>query len=530
MRITASPLKKYKTVKEYKDFLTRFNNLEDNIEKIKFNRLLCRTDLFWLIWYACSRKDVAQQWLLDRCKEVEAEPNGHLDLWARNHYKSTIITFGKTIQDILGSHGEEPLPEWERELTAGIFSITRPLAKGFLKQVKQEFERNQLLKSIFPDILYEKPEAQSPKWSEDEGIIVKRKSNPKEATLEAWGLIDGQPTGKHFVLRIYDDVVNEKSVTTPEMIAKTTQQWQMSSNLGTRGGIVRYIGTRYHANDTYAFMLENEIATPRLYPATEDGTIDGKPVFLNQDELEEKRRNQGSYVFSCQMLQNPVADSIANFKQEWIKYFGSFQKGDKVANIYITVDPAHSKKKTSDYTVMCVIACCADGNYYLIDMIRDRLSLKERTEKLFELHRHWRPIAVGYERYGLQSDIEHIRCEMDNINYHFNVIELAGKVSKEDRIRKLQPLFEHGRFWMPYQIIKNNYEGKKQNLIDIFIKQEYLSFPVSAHDDMLDAMARILEDDLNVVFPSEDYIEQEKNSHYYESYLYNDTRSTVTGY
>ena len=109
-----------------------------------------------------------------------------MDLWAREHYKSTIITFGKTIQDILASHGDDPLDEWQDfyEPTFGIFSHTRPIAKGFLNQIKVEFEGNTLLQSVFPDILYSDPKGQSPKWSEDSGLVVKRKSNPKESTIE----------------------------------------------------------------------------------------------------------------------------------------------------------------------------------------------------------------------------------------------------------------------------------------------------------------------------------------------------------
>jgi hypothetical protein len=34
-----------------------------------------------------------------------------------------------------------------------------------------------------------------------------------------------------------------------------------------------------------------------------------------------------------------------------------------------------------------------------------------------------------------------------------------------------------------------------------FIEQEYSAFPVCAHDDMLDCMSRILDDDMGVIFP-----------------------------
>src|SRR5688572_9601031 len=86
-------------------------------------RQLCTDDLFFLLTIGCKRKDIDRDWLYDRCREVEAEPDGHLDLWAREHYKSSIITFGKSIQDIL----KDP------DVTIGIFSHTRPIAKDFLK-------------------------------------------------------------------------------------------------------------------------------------------------------------------------------------------------------------------------------------------------------------------------------------------------------------------------------------------------------------------------------------------------------------
>jgi predicted phage terminase large subunit-like protein len=453
-------------------------------------RRLAQEDLFFLLTIGCKRRDINRDWLYERCREVEASPDGHLDLWAREHYKSTIITFGKSIQDVL----KDP------DTTIGIFSHTRPIAKGFLGQIKTELEQNAFLKNLFSDILYQDPQKQSPKWSLDLGLRVKRTSNPKEETFEASGLVDGQPTGKHFRLRVYDDVVTKESVTTPEQIKKTTDAWEMSLNLGSSGGSARYIGTRYHQKDTYQIMIDRGSVIPRIKPATIDGELDGDPVFLSREELALKRRDMGPYTFGSQMLQNPVADKAMGFKEEWLKYYDDL--GDTAAwNKYILVDPASKKKATSDYTVMAVIGLAPDGNYYLIDAIRDRLNLTQRAKKLFELHAKHEPIAVGYEQYGLQADIEHVQYVMEQKSYRFEVIEIGGSVPKVDRIQKLVPVFEQKRFYLPKYLRFIDYEGKSQDFVKLFIDDEFLSFPVSTHDDMLDCIARILDPGLGAQFP-----------------------------
>jgi phage terminase large subunit-like protein len=453
-------------------------------------RKLCREDLFFLIVIGFKRKDVNKDWLYARCREVEAAPDGHLDLWAREHYKSTVITYAKTIQDILNNP----------EITVGIFSHTRPIAKGFLDQLKRELESNTFLQNLFPEILYKNPKSESSCWSLDNGILVKRSTNPKEKTVEAWGLVDGQPTSKHFSLLVYDDVVTRESVTTPDQIKKVTDAWALSLNLGAHGGKRRYIGTRYHFNDTWRDIMERKAAVPRIHAATLDGKVDGKPAFLSKESLEEKRREQGSYVYACQMLQNPVADNAMGFKEEWLKFY-DHQPKLPLCNTYILVDPASEKKDTNDYTVMTVIALAQDQNYYLIDGIRDRMNLTERTKKLFELVRKYRPLNVGYEKYGLQSDIEHIEYVMEQENYRFKITKLGGPIPKEDRIRKLVPLFESFRFWLPHKLFFVDYERQAKDFVRTFVQDEYLAFPVSVHDDMLDCIARVVDNDLAAKFP-----------------------------
>lgn len=460
-------------------------------------RLLLRHDLFYLLVYGMNRKDMDRDWLFARCREVQENPDNHLDLWAREHYKSTIITIGLTILNVL----QNP------DITVGIFSHTRPIAKAFLRQIKREWETNRLLQAYFPFIAPpEKSEARTRTWSEDGGLIVRRSGNPKEATLEAWGLVDGQPTGKHFCLLIYDDVVTLESVTTPEQIKKTTDAWRLSLNLGARGGNLRMIGTRYHASDTYHLIMDQGSVTPRLHPATQDGRPDGKAVFLTEEVLKKKRRDMGSYVFACQMLQNPLADNAMGFKKEWFQTLPSdtaikpgFCAG---MNRYILVDPASSKKEGSDYTSMWVVGLNHDGFYYVLDGVHDRLALHERAEALFCLHRKHRPLAVGYEQYGIQADIEHIKYRMEHENYRFSIQALGGAMAKADRIRRLVPVFEQGRMWFPHRLPYIKADRTVSDLVQDFYRSEYLNFPVAEHDDMLDCLSRILDSKLGAVFPS----------------------------
>ena len=444
-------------------------------------RNLCLTDLYFLLVYGLGRPDADSDFVFARCREVQASPNGHLDLWAREHFKSSIVTCALTIQDILN----------DPDVTVGIFSHTRPIAKAFLRQIKREFESNDRIKEWFPDVLWANPRKEAPKWSEDEGIIVKRKGNPKEATIEAWGLVDGQPTSKHFRVLDYDDVVTRESVTTPEMIDKTTEAWELSTNLGTANGVRRITGTRYHFNDSYKAIMSRGAAKPRIYAATVDGTVDGEPVLMTREMLAKKRQDMGPYTFGSQLLLNPTADETQGFREPWLRKYRNVTRDGM--NLCILVDAASEKKGSSDYTAMLVLGFNADQNIYVVDMIRDRLNLSQRTESLFTLHRKWKPDRVGYEKYGLMADTEHMRSEMERRNYRFQIVELGGAMPKNDRIKRLIPYYEQGRVWLPETLYRTDYQGRAVDLVNAFIEEEYKAFPVGLHDDMLDAEARMFD-------------------------------------
>lgn len=487
---------------------------------------LGKGDRFFLAVHILNRPDIIHPWLYARVREVEAEPDGRLDLWFREGYKSTIITFFGIIQEIL----RDP------EITIGIFSFNKPVARKFLKQIKYELETNEKLKQLYPGILYADPQKESPSWSEDGGLVVKRRGNPKEPTLSSSGVVDGQPTGAHMVLRVYDDLVTVDSVTSPEMVTKTLEAWSLSNNLAARGadGLSRFqmVGTRYHLADPYHSMIEMGAVKPRIYPATDNGLRDGNPVFLSPATWAEKKKVMTTTVLAAQMLQNPAAGTAAIFDKAWLKFMDI---RPATLNVYILVDPASSKKKGSDRTAMYVIGVDAASNYWLLDGYHHRMGLSERWRNMKSLRKVWmampgvQSVVTGYERFGSTSDLEFFELEMQRDKEFFEIKELAwpreGPGSKIDRVQRLEPAFRAGRFFLPAVIptrevngvyvpveTKNQLamraqgqafrvyspthrkdeEGRLYSL-NKMVLDEYLTFPYSLHDDGLDSISRIFD-------------------------------------
>ena len=455
---------------------------------------LGKLDLFFFIVYILNRKDLNTDWHFDRMREIQAEPNGRLDLWFRGSGKTSIITHGMTIWNIM----QDP------EVTFGICSWSRRAAIDIVKAIKTELESNELLKSLYPEVLYANPESESVRWTEEKGLVVKRKGTKREATVEGTGL-DTQATGRHWDYIVYDDIVSVNNVTSNEVIKNTTDALLTSFNLVSRNGQKRFIGTRYHAIDTYDYLIKNKIVKTRIYAATLDGTPDGEPCeIITREQLEEKRHEMSPFIFSAQMLLNPVADDERRFNPQLFQYYVKSSLDKMVKNVYITVDAANSKKKSSDYTAMAVLAVDSLENIYLVDLVKDKLNLDERKKKLFELVRKYRPLAVGYEKYALMTDIDYIRKAQEQENVRFPINELCGRLSKVDRVDAFVPKFQNRKFYMPESLDYTDYEGRNHDLIDE-LKYEMINFP-RGHDDCIDAISRIVDPSLGVVYPVEERI------------------------
>jgi len=193
-----------------------------------------------------------------------------------------------------------------------------------------------------------------------------------------------------------------------------------------------------------------------------------------------------------------VGGETQTFNPAWHKTISAAQLQDhdwlRHLKLYMVVDPANSKHKKSDYTVMLVVGLAIDRNWYVIDGIRDRMNQAERCDAAFDMVCKWTPVSrircVGWEHYGLQTDLEYISDKMKKRNYRFRIEPLGGNVRKEDRINGLTGLYFDGQIhWVDN--IPCVTSGERRNLTEDFYRLEFSKYPAVAHDDILDCLARM---------------------------------------
>lgn len=315
-------------------------------------------------------------------------------------------------------------------------------------------------------------------------------------------------------LGIIDDPVEGREAADSEHQRNRLWEWLVSDfwpRLHPHAGVV-LIMQRWHEDDVAGRLLaEQERGGERweilrLPMEAEEGDILGRPVgaplwpeWYTLEMREQAKRDPR--VWQALYQQSPRPAGGAEFRREWVRYWST----QPVCPVkYITVDPASGKRPTNDYTAIWVIGLGLDQNYYALDLVRDRLNLAERAAEVIRLHRQYRPLEVRYEKYGMQADIEHLQSEMERQSYRFNVVAVAGGLRKEDRIRRLIPLFEAHKFWLPASKSRTGSDGQTVNLVERFVEEEYLPFPVGRHDDMLDALARVADPDLRLRWPAQD--------------------------
>jgi predicted phage terminase large subunit-like protein len=300
------------------------------------------------------------------------------------------------------------------------------------------------------------------------------------------------------------------------MMQKVLEAYKMADNLG-RGNetVEKVIGTRYVFGDLYENIEEMGVHKLSVIPAEVDelgkAKIDGKPVYLTKETLAQKKKKQGN-IYYAQMLQTPLVQGTATFKKEWLEFYDELPED---LNYYILSDPAtnpelSTTKRRLDFTSIFLIGAGKGRKLYVVDMVRDRIGLKDKWEALKQYHKRYSIDVTGYEEYGTQKDREFFLMKMDEERFYFNITPLKGSdKSKSERISMLTEFFMEGKILFPKNLHRLTKNRGIVDLVSEFIDEEYVKYPMTSNDDMLDTLAKICI--IDIVYPEgEEEVEVKK--------------------
>jgi predicted phage terminase large subunit-like protein len=456
----------------------------------------------------------------------------------RRHSKSTTVTISYTLAACLFRQSKFVI----------IVSDTISQSVLFLGQIKQILEDSKQIQSLFGLIVDDKGLVYE-KCTEDDIIIRfndgrKFRIMAKGAEQKLRGLLfEGQRPD----LIICDDILNEELVANKDRRDKL-RRWFYGSLVPcrSRDGRLILIGTPMNLDDILESLMPSERAKNtivedlKVWSTKKTGmwrTIKYRahnadfskilwPEMHSPQSLRELRTeltDQGiPEVYSCEMLCNPVDDSIRYFRKT---DFLAMTEEDKKQDLtyYITADLAISEKDRADYTAIVVGGMDYKGQLHIVHVIRERIAGDEIVKTLIALQRTYQPIAVGIEDTQISKAIgPYLNRAMMEAGVYLNIKML--KPHRQDKIQRARSIQAR----MRAQGVKFD---KDADWWDMFF-DECLSFPRAKHDDCVDALAYqgILIDYMSEGLTTEE-LDEEEYEEAYERAGFNDVgREATTGY
>lgn len=404
--------------------------------------------------------------------------NKILLLLPRGTFKSSIVTIGFTLQYILNDPDARIL----------IDSETYGKSKNFLAEIKGHLEGNPKYRAIFKHIHGTFPDSNrkdsSIRWTDTAVDLSCRTHVKKESSISCSG-VDRSINGMHFDLIIEDDLHSEKNTTNKEQIQQVIDHRQLADSLLDPGCPKITIGTRWDFQDAYNDVLSRQRASYNIMVrmAIEDDGSLFFPERLSQKFLDERRRDQGAYIYSCQYMNNPVDDETATFKHSYFKNIAWDLVKDKPINWCFTVDPS-MEGPYSDRAALVLAGLDAEGNLYVRQIHASKMNYAGIIDLMFDWNQRYQPRRIAIETIATQSNIRYmLNAEQKTRGIWLPITEIKSRSSsKEDRIRALAPYYEYGRVFHVEEC--NQLED---------LEYELTHFPKGANDDVIDALATILE-------------------------------------
>ncbi len=222
---------------------------------------------------------------------------------------------------------------------------------------------------------------------------------------------------------------------------------------------------------------------PEAICFTDDEQVAGTARGLKLESIQQLKRANGGKFYG-QYLNDPMDDSLLEFKREWFQKF-NLVAGSQLANefpvapVLISIDPAFRMRQSNDDSGIVVTKTLSDNNVYVIEAKGIKANPQMLIDEIFRLVDKY----VFVDKILLETVtaqimlLDLLNAEMRKRGKFFVIQEVKpdSNETKAARIRGLIPHYSNRRIYH----MGNMYA----------LEEQLLEFPKGAHDDIIDALS-----------------------------------------
>lgn len=448
-------------------------------------------------------------------KEIDEAPIQKIEA-PRGSGKSLCGTVGHAVQIACGNPDVAILIANEKEETA----------IGFLAAIKHQFEQNEFLRALFPEVI--PPDFNKTQWSAQKATL-KRTTGRPEPTFQVIG-VGGTVTGIHPDIVLVDDPISREAMENARagswQIMEKANRWthQLKPLLNTQYKPfpwIRFIGTRWWTDDTHQHVEEvfghgeepqryllkavlpeggrvsreiyrvGEVAVFRM-AAVENGKL-AFPDLFSWDFLANLRAEDPE-LYACNYLNDPSDAAVTTFRDDWLRYWSMVDRdmacydGDNGQKRYVRfqdlhkillVDPAFTTNPESARSALVVVGSDMEGHKHLVlEATALQAEPADLVTEIINTMSRWGVFRVFVESVAQQKGLmAFLQAEAQKRNLPLALEELKpGGRQKDIRIEALGPYIKGGAIL---------FHNLQLDLLD-----EYRRFrPGARFKDLLDALA-----------------------------------------
>lgn len=414
-------------------------------------------------------------------------------------------------------------------------------AEVFIGEIKAHFIGNKKFRQLFPEHVPQGNKVNDfgtrihfTTCARDPSVIR------KEPTVLASSIEKGM-AGFHFDLLKCSDVVDPSNINGQGLQDVKRAFNYLIPLLVAPNYWIDVEGTRYHSDDAYGAIIDNEMAVKpedreyKMYIRScyQRITPDGKPQKFTLEELKypfkldekgkpiswwyerfdtkyyERMRSDDPFVFATQQLNDPSAAGgtkpfpvgsveIDGKRKSFPTYISrkDFQQNVPIGYREIIIDTAETNNKRSDYTVLTVAAWDKTfGRVYIERILRDRFLPDQMIARLISLALEFRPLKIKIEETGyVRGLMSSLRREVERTNRLHNLELTVDPIKRENQVAKTERILQALQPWYM--------SGDIRFLDDLdrycpgvtkALERELEDFPAAKNDDILDTLADVFQ-------------------------------------